>query len=151
MAQTTAATSARNARVAISTDGSSWTDVSGSAGQFSPGDGSRMTGEAYTFDGDGPIIVAGKLEPQESTIHVIYTETAGEAFITLWTAFIAANSTLYGRVDPLGSTTGNYRFTTGKGVITAMPAFSEMDAGSGDVQTVEATFKHGGWTRSLVP
>jgi hypothetical protein len=33
-----------------------------------------MTGEANTFDGDGTIVVAGKLEAQESKIKLIYTE-----------------------------------------------------------------------------
>ena len=39
MAQTTLATSSRNAVVEISTDGSTWTDISGYAQSVSPGDG----------------------------------------------------------------------------------------------------------------
>jgi hypothetical protein len=151
MAQTTLSTSARNARVAIGTDGSTWTDISGSAQQCSPGDGKRLMGSAWTFDGDGAIIVAGKLDVQESKVKVIYTESALEGYAIAWAAFTAANSTLYARVDPLGSTTGNYRFTSNRGVITAMPAFGDMDASSGDVQTIEFSFSHGGWTKALVP
>jgi hypothetical protein len=74
MAQTTAATSARNAVVEVSADGSTWVNISGVANSCSPGDGSRMTGEANTFDGDGTIVVAGKLEAQESDLKIIYTE-----------------------------------------------------------------------------
>lgn len=150
MAQTTAATTARNAVVEISADGSSWTNISGVAQTVSAGDGSRMTGEAWTFDGDGPIIGAGKLETQESNLKIIYTED-GTGYNVLLGYFNSANSTAYLRVAPNGSTTGNYRHTSGKGVITKFPNFAELDAGSGDIQAVEMTVKHGGWTKAAIP
>lgn len=151
MAQTSTAFSARNAVVYISTDGSSWTNISGSSQSVTAGDGTRLTGTAHTFDGDGPIIAAGKLDAQESTIAILYTETSGEAYETARAAFVAASSTLYVRVDPLGATTGNFRHTTGKGVITAFPQFAEIDASSGDPMMIEFTVQHGGWTKSAVP
>ncbi len=151
MAQTSTAFSARNAVVYISTDGSSWTNISGSSQSVTAGDGTRLTGTAHTFDGDGPIIAAGKLDAQESTIAILYTETSGEAYETARAAFVAASSTLYVRVDPLGATTGNFRHTTGKGVITAFPQFAEIDASSGDPMMIEFTVQHGGWTKSTVP
>lgn len=151
MAQTTTAYTPRNARVALSTDGSSYTDVSGSTTAFSAGDGTRLIGSAHTLEGEGPIIGAGKLDVQTSSFTFLYTETAGEAYITAYNAFIAANSTLYARVDPLGSTTGNYRFTSSKGVLGTMPAFGEIDAGTGDLMTIEGEFTHGGWTKSTIP
>ena len=151
MAQTSTAFSARNAVVYISTDGSSWTNISGSSQSVTAGDGTRLTGTAHTFDGDGPIIAAGKLDAQESTIAILYTETSGEAYETARAAFVAASSTLYVRVDPLGATTGNFRHTTGKGVITAFPQFAEIDASSGDPMMIEFTVQHGGWAKSTVP
>ena len=151
MAQTSTAFSARNAVVYISTDGSSWTNISGSSQSVTAGDGTRLTGTAHTFDGDGPIIAAGKLDAQESTIAILYTETSGEAYETARAAFVAASSTLYVRVDPLGATTGNFRHTTGKGVITAFPQFAEIDASSGDPMMIEFTVQHGGCTKSTVP
>ena len=150
MAQTTAATSARNAVVEISSDGSTWTNISGVAQTVSPGDGSRMTGTAHTFDGDGPIIVAGKLETQESNLRIVYTED-GVGYNVLLGYFNAAESTAYLRVAPRGTTTGYYRHTSGKGVITSFPQFPELDAGSGDVNTVEMTVMHGGWTKAAIP
>ena len=151
MAQTSTAFSARNAVVYISTDGSSWTNISGSSQSVTAGDGTRLTGTAHTFDGDGPIIAAGKLDAQEATIAILYTETSGEAYETARAAFVTASSTLYVRVDPLGATTGNFRHTTGKGVITAFPQFAEIDASSGDPMMIEFTVQHGGWTKSTVP
>ena len=151
MAQTSTAFSARNAVVYISTDGSSWTNISGSSQSVTAGDGTRLTGTAHTFDGDGPIIAAGKLDAQESTIAILYTETSGEAYETARAAFATASSTLYVRSTPLGATTGNFRHTTGKGVITAFPQFAEIDASSGDPMMIEFTVQHGGWTKSTVP
>ena len=150
MAQTTAAASARNAVVEISADGSSWTNISGVAQTVSPGDGSRMTGDAHTFDGDGAIVVAGKLEAQESNLKIIYTED-GVGYEVLRGYFNTANSTAYLRVAPNGATTGNYRHTSSKGVITQFPQFAELDAGSGDVQAVEMTVRHPGWTKGVIP
>ena len=150
MAQTTAAESARNAVIEISSDGSSWTNISGVANTCSPGDGSRMTGEANTFDGDGTIVVAGKLEAQESTLKIIYTED-GTGYEVLRGYFNSANSTLYLRVSPRGSTSGYYRHTSAKGVITAFPQFADLDASSGDVMAIEMTVKHPGWTKAVIP
>ena len=150
MAQTTAAASARNAVVEISADGSSWTNISGVAQTVSSGDGTRMTGTANTFDGDGTIVVAGKLEAQESNLKIIYTED-GVGYEVLRGYFASANSTAYLRVAPNGATTGNYRHTSAKGVITKFPQFAELDAGSGDVQAIEMTVMHPGWTKAVVP
>ena len=150
MAQTTAAESARNAVVEISADGSSWTNISSVCQTVSPGDGSRKTGEANTFDGDGTIVVAGKQEAQESTLKIIYTED-GVGYEVLRGYFASANSALYLRVAPRGATTGNYRHTSAKGVITQFPYFPDLDAGSGDVMATEMTVRHPGWTKAVVP
>ena len=151
MAQTTLAVSSRNAVVEASTDGTTWTDISGYAQSVSPGDGTRLTGTAHTFDGPGPIIVAGKLDAQESTVNIVYTEDTGGAYDRAKNAFDSSNSTLYLRVAPNGAVSGGFRFTSTKGVITKFPAFHDLDASSGDVQMVEFTVQHGGWTKAAIP
>jgi hypothetical protein len=151
MAQTTLSTSSRNAVVEISSDGSTWNDISGYAQSVSPGDGTRLTGTAFTFDGNGPIITAGKLDAQESTIGIVYTEDTGGAYDRAKGYFDGASSTCYLRVAPNGNTTGNFRFTSTKGVITQFPAFHELDASSGDPQMIEFTVQHGGWTKAAIP
>src|SRR3954463_10896016 len=127
MAQTTVATSARNAVIEVSADGSTWVNISGLANTCSPGDGTRMTGTANTFDGDGTIVVAGKLEAQESNLKLIYTQD-GLRYEVLRGFFASANSTCYLRVAPNGATTGYYRHASAKGVITKFPQFAELDA-----------------------
>lgn len=150
MAQTTAATSARNAVVEVAPDGATWVNISGVANTVSPGDGTRMTGEAHTFDGDTAIVVAGKKEPQESNLRIIYTED-GVGYEVLRGYFESANSTTYLRVAPNGSTTGNYRHTSSKGVMTKFPYFPDLDASSADVNAIEMTVRHGGWTKAAIP
>lgn len=151
MAQTTLATSSRNAVVEISTDGSTWTDISGYAASVTSGDGTRLTGDAHTFDGDGPIIVAGKLDTQESDVKIIYTEDTNGAYDRCNTAFDSTNSTLYLRVAPKGATSGNFRYTSTKGVVTKFPKFPELDSESGDVLAIEFTVMHGGFTKAAIP
>ena len=65
--------------------------------------------------------------------------------------FASTNSTAYLRVAPNGATTGNYRHTSAKGVVTKFPQFPDLDAGSGDVQAIEMTVMHPGWTKAVVP
>lgn len=149
MAQTTAATSPRNAVVEVAPDGAAWVNISGVANTVSPGDGTRMTGTAHTFDGDTAIIVAGKKEPQESNLKIIYTED-GVGYEVLRGYFETADSTAYLRVAPRGSTVGYYRHTSSKGVITKFPYFPDLDASSGDVNAVEMTVVHGGWTKAVI-
>jgi hypothetical protein len=152
MAQTTTSYSARNSVIEVSTDNASWTNISGSSNSITPGDGSRLVGSAHTFDGDGPVITVGKLDVQESTISILYTETAGEAYETARAVFASTtNNVLYVRSTPLGATTGNYRHTTGKGVISSFAQFADIEASSGDPMMLEFTVTHPGWTKSAVP
>jgi hypothetical protein len=151
MAQTTLAASSRNAVVEISSDGSTWYDISGYAQAVSPGDGTRLTGTAFTFDGTGAIITAGKLDAQESTVNILYTEDTNGAYDRAQGFFNTSNSTCYLRVAPNGNTSGNYRHTSAKGVITKFPQFHDLDASSGDPQMIEFSVQHGGWSRATIP
>lgn len=149
MAQTTGATTARVATVGISSDGSSWTDISGFANAVTDTSQDRTSGEDYTFDGDTAIIGVGKREPVESTIRIIYTEGAGEPWKVLRAAFENATD-YYVRYTVKAATTGNSRFTSGKGQIISCP-YPEIDTTSGDPVACEFTFKHPGWTEAAVP
>jgi len=80
MAQTTGACSNACSAVEISTDGEDWTDISGSTQSVSDTEQTKMSGEAYTFDGKGPIIKGGKFEPLELSFTIVYTEEDTEAY-----------------------------------------------------------------------
>lgn len=149
MAQTTGGTTARVSTVGISADGSSWTDISGYTNAVTGTDQDRTSGETYTFDGDKAIVGVGKREPVESTIKIVYTEGAGEAWKVLRAAFENATP-YYVRYTVKPATTGNSRFTSDAGYITNCP-YPEVDSTSGDPVTCEFTIRHPGWTEAAVP
>jgi len=96
-----------NALLQVSADGTTWLNVSGSANQVSATEQARSSGEAYTFDGDYAIVTAGKREPVELAVRVLYTEEALEAWETVRAYFEAAGGTpLYFRYSPKGLATG---------------------------------------------
>ena len=111
MAQTTGATTARAATVGVSSDGSSWTDISGFAMSVTGQSQDRMSGEVYTFDGDTAIIGAGKREPEEIEISYVYTEGGSDPFEVIRAVFENATA-YYFRWTVKAATTGNFRFTT---------------------------------------
>jgi len=107
MAQTVVGMSGVNALLQVSADGSTWTDISGSANQVSATEQTRMSGEAYTFEGDYAVVTAGKREPVELAVRVLYTEEAAESFETVRAYFEATGGTpLYFRYSPKGLATG---------------------------------------------
>lgn len=117
MAQTTSALAMTDGTIEVSTNGSSWTDISGSGSTVEPGDQTRQSGEVYTVSGDTAIITGGKREPLELEIKIVYTETAGEAFEVLRAIHEAAPGTIYVRYGRGGS--GSFLFTSAKGVLTS--------------------------------
>lgn len=138
MAQTTGAISGKDLKIEVSSDGSTWTNISGSANSVNPGEQTRMTGETYTGDGAGAIITSGKREPMEVEVRIVYTETSGEAFATVKARHESADGSMYLRYSPKGGQTGEYQYTsaTGDGVaaagIVSGFTYPETDAGSGD-------------------
>jgi hypothetical protein len=87
MAQTTGAYSQACSAVEISTDGVTYTDISGSTQSVTGTEQSKMSGEAYTFSGKGPIVKGGKFEPVELAFAIVYTEVVGEAYETARAVF----------------------------------------------------------------
>lgn len=128
MAQTTGATSARNAVIEVSTNGSSWTDISGFANSVDPGESTRMLGEVYTFDGDTAIITAGKRQPLDLDLKFVYTEGGSEVFEVVRAAH-EAGTNLYVRYTVKAASTGNFRYTSAAGLIGSFkyPAVDSED------------------------
>lgn len=119
MAQTTAALPMTNAKLEFSANGSSYTDISGSSNSIEPAEQSGASGEAYTYSGDTAIVTAGKTEPVEIVVKILFTPTAGEAFEVVRAQFQASGRAGYLRWSPQGGSTGNKQYTTAAGVLTA--------------------------------
>lgn len=119
MAQTTDPISAVNAKIEVGTNGTVWTDISGSANAVEPGEQTRQSGYRMTHTGDIAIIASGKREPLEITVNIIYTEQAGEAFETVRAIFESSPATIYLRYSPKGGASTNFQYTSDAGVVTA--------------------------------
>lgn len=149
MAQTTGAMSSRAAVLELSTNGSVWTDHSGLATNVEDTTQTRISGEAYTFDGDTAIIKAGKREPAEIKVSVVYTEGAAEATEVVRAAFEGATD-LYLRWAPKGATTGNFRYTTSAGIVIEYN-YPPIEAESGDPILTEFTLRAASVTKAVIP
>jgi len=151
MAQTTNAVTQSCAKVEISSNGSDWTDISGNTQSITPGEQTLMSGEAYTFDGDTPIIKGGKREPMESEVVIIYTEADAEAYEQARVIFEASNcgNVIYLRYSPAGGDAGEEQLTSTEGTIVSFtyPPASASEAGP---IIGGFTVKHGGFTTTIV-
>lgn len=114
MPQTTGAYSQACSAVEISTDGVTWTDISGSTQSVGNTEQSKMSGEAYTFDGKGPIVKGGKFEPLELQFSIVYTEVLTEAYEIARAVFEqeGCEVEVWVRWIPSGGGVGTNRLTT---------------------------------------
>jgi len=151
MAQTTGGVSAVNAVVEFSLNGSSWTACSGHANKVTVSGGDRATGEVLTFDGDTPILTAGKRGSLDVKLDAVYTETAGEIQEVARAAQQAVGgSDFYLRWSVKAATTGNFRYTTAKGVLTAS-VFPSVDASDAKPVMCSLTLKTTEITKAAIP
>lgn len=137
MAQTTTAQSAVAGLVEVSTNGSSWTDISGTITSIDPGEQAKNVGEEYTLSGDYAVLGDGKFQPAEVTGKGLWTPTAGEAFAAVQAAW-TAKGPFYLRWSPQGGASGTKRYTTDKGYLTS---FMWPKADATDAKPVPCGFK----------
>ena len=149
MAQITDAISFEAADLFYSTNGSVWTEVSGETNMVAASGFARTKGELATFDGNGPILKVGKQGTGEVTFKAAYRENASGLYKVALDAH-TNNSALYYRWTPKGTTTANYRFTTGAGYVIEKP-LPVGSANSGDVLTVDVKIAVGDVTQDAVP
>lgn len=137
--------------VAVDADCSSWTNISGSSQSIAAPEQARKSGEAWTFDGDLPIVQGGKRESMEITAEIVYTETAGEAFEVVRAAHETpgCDNQLCLRWSPGGNNPGDALYTTGRGVIINF-IYPPMNAGEGGPILAGFTLKAPGVTASIV-
>lgn len=129
MTQVAGAVSSSDAVIWVSSNGSSFTDISGALNTLNPSGGGRMTGQAYTAAGDNPLPTSGKRQFADVTVSIVYTEAAGEPFQVV-RALYEANSPLWIRWAPKGGQTGESIYTAGPGVFGAFnwPGLNEASA-----------------------
>lgn len=139
MAQTTSAIGQGRFTPEVSTDGTTWTDIGGSTASVTPSGGDQLTGSQHVAQGSAPIVIgSNKTEPVEAEISILYTETGGEAFTIVKTAYDSATKVIYFRYSPKGTGSGNKRYLAAYDGGTAFPCPivncmpPELDASTGD-------------------
>jgi|SRR5581483_11778806 len=120
MAQTTGGMAGAAAQIEMSTNGSSWTDISGFANSVEPDGGDRDIGSVFTFDGDTPILTSGKRKEMTIKANIVYTEGGSEAFETYRQAY-ENNTRFYLRWTPAGNTSGKFQFISSAGFAKSAP------------------------------
>lgn len=148
MAQNTGAISSAEFKVEGGTNGSSWTDYSGTTLKITPSGGDRASGEVNTFDGDTPIVTWGKRASVDITVEYVYSEGASDLFEALRAAY-EAGTAWYWRWAPKGGQSGEFQFATAAGRITAFE-YPKGDAGSGAPVVLTAVQKSASFTKSVV-
>lgn len=120
MAQTTGSLPQGGCQVEVSTNGSTWTDISGETASIAFSGGEQLTAEQMTFDGQYPIVTgSGKMGAITATVSIFYTETSSEAF-----------DVVYGRYEDGGAGTIYMRYSPAGGQSTEFRYFATDDAGS---------------------
>ncbi len=138
---------------AIVPDLSDWYDISGESQSVANTDQSRMSGEAYVFAGDTPIVMSGSRESMELTVTIIYTEDENEAYEIVRTAFEDTTSCpgggrIYLRWAPRGGAPGHEQLEC-NGYLTSF-TYPEVDASTGDPIVCEFSLITGGPTTTVV-
>lgn len=150
MAQTTNQLSFAAAKVEFSTNGSSWTDVSGVANKIEVGGGDREIGQAFTGSADIAILATGKRAPLELKATIVYTENGGEAWESLVRPAYENGTALYFRWSPKGGSSTNFQFASAAGYVKS-PIYPAGEYGPGDPIMAEVTLVTPSVTKSAVP
>ena len=133
--------------VQVSTDGASWTDLSGSATVEIPaGSGRRPTAALYPYGADAPTVVPGRRDPLTLIITNDYADAARDA--TIWTAYETAGA-FYVRFAPRGNATANFLYTSDAGLVVTPPV-PEGQRHSGTVVLNRFTFEATKFTKSTI-
>lgn len=147
MAQTTGAITGAAAKVQIKVGSAgSFVDISGSSQSIDAVEFTRLNGSAHTFDGDYAALTFGKQPPVEITVNILYTETAGEAFLIAVSA-LKANNPIEIKWQPNGAA-GVFFATPAGGKISSV-SLPGNDAGSGEPLMVSFTVMAPGITTDI--
>lgn len=139
----------RNAKIEISVDaGSTWVDISGQTNAVMPEGGDREVGEFFDAANDTPTLGAGKRGSINITTRVKYTETGGEGFAILESAYENATEILI-RWSPRGGASGQHLYTSDAGYVKTHK-YPGQEVQSGDPLRAEDVIVVSKLTKSTV-
>lgn len=140
MPQTTGAINTVNAVLELSTDGSNWTDISGSTNKVEAPSQEADTGDVATLEGQFKIVKSGKFGSLEVGVTVLYTEEPDEAYDILTQQAAVDGRPLWVRWSPAGGNIGDLRyFTADANGNLAAGTISSLPFPGADAETAAAT------------
>jgi hypothetical protein len=144
MPQTILAINTVDAVVEISTNGTSWTNISGSTNKVEVTPQTVDSGMAATLEGAFKIVRSGKINPVEVTVTCLYTESATEAASILEGQRAVPGFPLYFRYTP-GGYNGDYRYksanSNGQTTAARITEFPQVGASAEEAGPAMITFK----------
>lgn len=148
MPQTTDGMSFADAKIEISANGTTWTDISGFSNSVEVDGGDRSLGEIFTAEGDTPIITKGKRASMNVKMKIVYTEGASDPQEVV-RADYESGTRMYVRWSPKGGGSGAFMYTADPGYIESF-SYPVADVGSGDTILTEFSVKVAKITKSVV-
>jgi hypothetical protein len=127
MSQTTDFLSLTDGDLEIGTDGTTYTNFSGSSNSVDAPSQARMTGDDYTLDGDTAIITSGKREPMDIAVNVIYTENVSEIWDVI-RGYFQAGTRIYLRWSPKGIGAASRNVFTAANVVISNFVYPGLNA-----------------------
>ncbi len=135
MAQNTGLMTWIDAVVSYSTNGTTYTDISGSVAAVGVKAGQRQIGKMFTGSADTPVAKVGKRDALEVAVKIGYSEGATDAYTQVLTDYLARNA-VYLRWAPKGS--GNKDYNTTSGLISGLnPVYPQGDYSKADILDME--------------
>lgn len=150
MTQDTGGISFVDAEIRISTDGNSYTDISGFANTLTVSGGERNFGEFFTADGDTPVLRAGKRASLNVAVVILYTEATTDPVEKLRGYYEADGGTpVYVDWSPKGGDNTEFRYETAAGILIT-PLYPGGDPETGDLVQVEFSVQVATITKAVI-
>src|SRR5262245_18004252 len=111
MTQTIGGMNTVEAVIEATTDGSTWTNIGGTANMVTPEPMTAQSGQAHTFEGQYPIVRAGKYNVSRIRVRALYTEIASETYALLHAMRDVPGRPFWLRWTP-GGYNGEWRYKT---------------------------------------
>lgn len=138
--------------IEISTNGSTWLNISGETNSLEQPEQTRMVGEARTLAGENPIVKGGKKEAMDVVVKIIYSETDAEAYQQIRSIFEATGcgaGAMYLRYSPAGGNADNERLTSDLGFLTSW-LYPNLNAEEAGPIMCGFTLRIGGFTTAII-
>ena len=136
MGQTTAAITFRNAKVELSSDGSTWSDVSGSTSAVIVDGGERPVTEFVPLFSETTKAKTGERARVDIVVKSVYTEVPGEAYSILDTAYLIGGEIGLRWTPAGGSNVGSIRYYA-RGANVKKPAYPGGEVGEAKIIMAE--------------